>query len=108
MQLSQADHGAQPPLVTVPRRYNAAHDLLARNSAWPDKTAFINAISGDTLSYGELTRQSHQFANALRAHGFAPESRVLVAVRGTPDRPGRVFGGAFWGRGPREGEHPPG
>jgi benzoate-CoA ligase len=87
MQLSQADHGAQPPLVTIPRRYNAAHDLLARNAAWPDKTAFINAISGDTLSYGELTRQSHQFANALRAHGFAPESRVLVAVLDTPDWP---------------------
>jgi benzoate-CoA ligase len=87
MQLSQADHGAQPPLVTIPRRYNAAHDLLARNAGWPDKTAFINAISGDTLSYGELTRQSHQFANALRAHGFAPESRVLVAVLDTPDWP---------------------
>ncbi len=87
MQLSQADHRAQPPLVTIPRRYNAAHDLLARNAAWPDKTAFINAISGDTLSYGELTRQSHQFANALRAHGFAPESRVLVAVLDTPDWP---------------------
>ncbi|MFN5349018.1 MAG: benzoate-CoA ligase family protein [Polaromonas sp.] len=87
MQLSQADHSAQPPLVTVPRRYNAAHDLLARNAAWPDKTAFINAISGQTLSYGELTRQSHQFANALRAHGFAPESRVLVAVLDTPDWP---------------------
>ena len=87
MQLSQADHRAQPPLVTIPRRYNAAHDLLARNAAWPDKTAFINAISGDTLSYGELTRQSHQFANALRTHGFAPESRVLVAVLDTPDWP---------------------
>lgn len=87
MQLSQADHGAQPPLVTIPRRYNAAHDLLARNAAWHDKTAFINAISGDTLSYGELTRQSHQFANALRAHGFSPESRVLVAVLDTPDWP---------------------
>jgi benzoate-CoA ligase len=87
MQLSQADHRAQPPLVTIPRRYNAAHDLLARNAVWPDKTAFINAISGDTLSYGELTRQSHQFANALRTHGFAPESRVLVAVLDTPDWP---------------------
>jgi benzoate-CoA ligase len=76
-----------PPLVTIPRRYNAAHDLLARNTAWPDKTAFINAISGEKLSYGELTRQSHQFASALRAQGFAPESRVLVAMLDTPDWP---------------------
>lgn len=87
MQLSQADHGAHPPHVTIPRRYNAAHDLLARNAAWPDKTAFINAISGEALSYGELTRQSHQFAKALRAHGLAPESRVLVALLDTPDWP---------------------
>ena len=87
MQLSQADHGAQPPQVTIPRRYNAANDLLARNAAWPQKTAFVNAFSGETLSYGELTRQSHQFASALRVHGFAPESRVLVAMLDTPDWP---------------------
>ena len=87
MHLSTADHRTQPPHVTVPRRYNAAHDLLARNAGWPDKTAFINAISGEILSYGELTRQSHQFANALRALGFAPESRVLLAMLDTPDWP---------------------
>ena len=87
MQLSQADHTSQPPQVTIPRHYNAAHDLLARNAAWPEKTAFINALSGETLSYGELTRQAHQFANALRAQGFAPESRVLVAMLDTPDWP---------------------
>ena len=87
MTLSSADHGAQPPLVSIPRRYNAAHDLLARNADWPDKTAFINAASGDALSYGELTRQSYQFAHALRALGFAPESRVLVAMLDTPDWP---------------------
>ncbi len=87
MNLSTADHSTQPPQVSIPRRYNAAHDLLARNAAWPQKTAFINAISGETLSYDELTRQSHQFANALRARGFAPESRVLVAMLDTPDWP---------------------
>ena len=87
MNLSTADHSTQPPQITIPRRYNAAHDLLARNSAWPDKTAFINAISGEKLSYGELTRQSQQFANALRAQGFAPESRLLMAMLDTPDWP---------------------
>ncbi len=87
MNLSQADHSTQPPQITIPRRYNAAHDLLARNTAWPDKTAFINAISGEKLSYGELTRQSYQFANALRAQGIAPESRVLMAMLDTPDWP---------------------
>ena len=87
MNPSTADHRVQPPQITIPRRYNAAHDLLARNAAWPDKTAFINAISGEKLSYAELTRQSHQFANALRAQGFAPESRLLIAMLDTPDWP---------------------
>ena len=75
--LSTADHSTQPPRVTLPRRYNAAHDLLQRNVAWPQKTAFINAISGQTLNYGQLTMQSHQFARTLHAQGILPESRVL-------------------------------
>ena len=92
MTLSTADHRAaeqicHPPQINIRRRYNAAHDLLARNAAWPEKPAFINAISGDTLSYGELTRQSYQFANALRLLGFAPESRVLIAMLDTQDWP---------------------
>ena len=87
MNQSTVDHSSQPPQITIPRQYNAAHDLLARNAAWLEKTAFINAISGETLSYGGLTRQSHQFANALRAQGFAPESRLLIAMLDTPDWP---------------------
>ena len=92
MDLSAVDHSISPPQVTIPRNYNAAHDLLARNAAWPDKTAFINAVSGETKSYGELTKQSHQFANALRARGFAPESRVLIAMLDTPDWPVAFLG----------------
>ena len=87
MYLSIVDHRTQPPQVNIPRSFNAAHDLLSRNVAWPDKTAFINAISGEKLSYGELTQQSHQFASALRANGFTPESRVLLAMLDTPDWP---------------------
>ncbi len=33
MNLSTADHGAKPPQVSIPRRYNATHDLLALNFA---------------------------------------------------------------------------
>ncbi|WP_421955126.1 benzoate-CoA ligase family protein [Polaromonas sp.] len=87
MQLSSADHGSSPPLVTIPRDYNAAHDLLARNAQRAGKIAFIDAVSGEQLSYGELTDQSHRFANALRAQGFAPESRILLAMLDTPQWP---------------------
>ena len=87
MRLSQADHGTRPPRVEIPREYNAAHDLLARNASRAVKPAFIDASTGNALSYGELTRQAHRFANALRARGFQPESRVLMAMLDTPEWP---------------------
>ncbi|ABE44897.1 benzoate-CoA ligase family protein [Polaromonas sp. JS666] len=92
MQLSRADHSASPPLVDIPRDYNAAHDLLERNAQRPDKVAFINGLSGEQLTYGELARQSHGFANALRNQGFAPESRVLLAMLDTPEWPVAFLG----------------
>lgn len=87
MRLSQADHSTRPPRVEIPRDYNAAHDLLARNAVRAAKPAFIDAASGRTLSYGELEQQAHRFANALRARGFTPESRVLMAMLDTPEWP---------------------
>ena len=29
MELSRTDHQVSPPLVSIPRHYNAAHDLIA-------------------------------------------------------------------------------
>jgi benzoate-CoA ligase len=92
MQASRADHSVNPPRVDIPRDYNAAHDLLARHASRADKIAFIDAASGAGLSYGELTRQSHRFANALRAQGFAPESRILLAMLDTPEWPVAFLG----------------
>ncbi|MDB5946910.1 MAG: benzoate-CoA ligase family protein [Ramlibacter sp.] len=87
MNPSRADHHATPPLVDIPRDYNAAHDLLERNVSRPSKLAYIDASSGAQLTYGELAEQSHRFANALRHQGFAPESRVLLAVLDTLEWP---------------------
>jgi benzoate-CoA ligase len=87
MHLSRADHSAHPPRVDIPRDYNAAHDLLSRNASRPDKVAYIDGASGATLTYGELTDRAHRFANALRARGIAPESRVLIAMLDTPEWP---------------------
>jgi len=94
MQSSRADHRSNPPLVEIPREYNAAHDLLARNAGRADKPAYIDAATGQQLNYGELSTQAHRFANALRAKGIAPESRVLVAMLDTPEWP-VVFLGAI-------------
>lgn len=87
MHLSHADHSTHPPRVEIPRDYNAAHDLLARNAARSAKPAFIDATTGARLTYGELTQQAHQFANALRARGIAPETRVLMAMLDTLEWP---------------------
>jgi benzoate-CoA ligase len=91
-ELSRADHSTRPPRVEIPRDYNAAHDLLARNTGRPGKPAFIDAASGATLTYGDLDDQAHRFANALRAHGFAPESRILLAMLDTPEWPVAFLG----------------
>ena len=87
MHLSHADHSTSPPTVEIPRDYNAAHDLLARNAARATKPAFIDASSGEKLTYGELTDQAHRFANALRSKGFEPESRVMIAMLDTLEWP---------------------
>ncbi|MDB5889639.1 MAG: benzoate-CoA ligase family protein [Polaromonas sp.] len=87
MHVSSADHNASPPIVTIPRRYNAAHDLLSRNTDRPGKLAYIDAATGNQLTYGELATQAHQFANALREAGLQPESRVLLAMLDTPQWP---------------------
>ena len=84
MQLSQANHQTSPPQVQIPRDYNAAWDLLQRNASRPNKVAFIDAVSGHQLTYGELTDQCWRFANALRQQGFTPESRVMLCMLDTP------------------------
>jgi len=82
------------PIVNIPRSYNAAQDLLARNASHPRKVAFIDALSGQTLTYGELTEQAYRFANVLRAQGFAPETRLMLCMLDTPAWP-VVFLGAI-------------
>jgi benzoate-CoA ligase len=85
--LSHADHGTSPPRIEIPRDYNAAHDLLRRNAARPDKVAYIDAASGAQLTYGQLEDQAQRFAAALRDRGFAPESRVMIAMLDTLEWP---------------------
>ncbi|WP_431096216.1 benzoate-CoA ligase family protein [Polaromonas aquatica] len=92
MQASSADHSASPPRITIPRNYNAAHDLLQRNAGRAGKPAFIDAVTGEVLTYGDLTDQAHRFANALRAQGITPESRVLLAMLDTPQWPVAFLG----------------
>jgi benzoate-CoA ligase len=72
---------------TLPSRYNAAQDLLERNAAWPEKAAFINSATGESLTYGGLDDGARRFASALQAMGLARESRVLLCALDTPQWP---------------------
>ena len=83
MNLSHADHSHSPPHITIPRAYNAAHDLLARNVGRAEKVAYIDASNGDTLTFGALTTQAHQFAAAIRQSGLPTECRVMLAMHDT-------------------------
>ena len=87
MKLSHADHSTKPPRVDIPREYNAALDLLERNAPRGSKTAFIDGATGASITYAQLAEQSRRFANALRARGFAAESRVLLCVLDTLEWP---------------------
>ena len=97
MQISRADHSVSPPRVEIPREFNAAHDLLARNASRGGKVAFIDAISGETLTYAQLNEQAHRFANALRAQGIGRESRVLLAMLDTLEWPVAFLGSILAG-----------
>jgi benzoate-CoA ligase len=92
--LSTADHSVSPPRLTIPRKYNAAADLLGRNlvAGRGDKLAYIDDYG--TCSYAELDRRSSSFANVLQELGVQPEQRILLCLHDTIDFP-TVFLGAI-------------
>ena len=92
--LSNADHTVDPPRVTFPRDYNAAHDLLERNSGRAAKIAYIDAAGSHT--YGKLEERALRVQNALAALGLGREDRIMLALLDTVDFPA-VFLGAIRG-----------
>jgi benzoate-CoA ligase len=92
--LSTADHSVSPPIVTIPREYNAAQDLIERNLAAgrADKVAYLD--DAGRYTYGELAQRVNRAANALTALGLEMESRVMLCHLDTIDFPA-VFLGAI-------------
>ena len=78
-----SDHllvNASPSAAVIPKFYNAALDLLSRHATRSAKTAYIDATTGETLSYGQLEDQAHRFAQGLHEAGFQQEQRVLLCM----------------------------
>jgi len=92
--LSTADHSVSPPIISIPREYNAAHDLLERNLAAgrAEKLAYID--DAGRYTYGELAERVDRAANALIALGLEMEQRVMLCHLDTIDFPS-VFLGAI-------------
>ncbi len=86
-ELSRADHSTSPPLIDIPRDYNAAHDLLERNlhAGRGGKTAYID--DQGRYTYGELAQRVNRCANALLDAGLRMEDRVLLCLLDTIDFP---------------------
>ena len=93
-ELSSAQHFGALPEVTVPRSYNAAHDLIERNlqAGRRDQIAFVD--DRQSITYGELARRVNRFASGLGSIGLEREDRILLCLLDTIDWP-TVFLGAI-------------
>lgn len=92
--LSSADHGSSPPVVDIPREYNAAHDLIERNLAAgrSDKLAYID--DAGRYTYSQLAERVNRAGNALVGLGLGMEDRIMLCHLDTIDWPA-VFLGAI-------------
>jgi len=90
--LSAANHSVSPPEITIPRDYNAAHDLIERNlqAGRAGKVAFYD--DNGSCTYGELAERANRFANALTGLGLEMEQRVLLCLHDTVDFPVAFLG----------------
>ena len=89
---SSADHSASPPIIEIPREYNAAHDLIERNlrAGRGGKVAYHDAAGSYT--YSELAQRVNRFANVLLGLGVQMEQRVLLCLLDTIDFPTAFLG----------------
>ena len=75
--------------------FNFAQHLIERNTARPDKIAFID--DQGALSYGALALQQRQLAAALLALGVRREERVLLLMHDCCDWPVSFLGALYAG-----------
>jgi benzoate-CoA ligase len=90
--LSSADHSVRPPIIDIPREYNAAHDLIERNllAGRGQKIAYID--DHGRYSYAQLAERINQCANTLVELGLQPEQRILLCLQDTVDFPTAFLG----------------
>jgi benzoate-CoA ligase len=92
--LSTAEHSVSPPVVSVPRAYNAAHDLIERNLAEGRGAKLAYIDDRGSYTYSQLDERVNRAANALLSLGLGMETRIMLAHLDTIDFPA-VFLGAI-------------
>jgi benzoate-CoA ligase len=92
LELCEIDAGSNPPVLRIPARFNAAHDLLERNlrAGRASKIAFID--DGGSYTYAELAGRVNRFANSLLALGVQTEQRILLCLQDSIDFPTAFLG----------------
>ena len=92
LDLNAFDRDASSDLAAIPRRYNFAEDVLARNLAAGrvDKSAYIDPRGA--WSYGQLAERVARFGNLLRGLGIHREQRILICLTDTIDWPTSFLG----------------
>ena len=92
--LSAVDRSVSPPVIDVPRDYNAAHDLIERNlvAGRGKKIAYID--DAGRYTYADLAERVNRAANALTGLGLEMEHRIMLVHLDTIDWPS-VFLGAI-------------
>src|SRR5262245_59129516 len=79
-------------VVTIPREYNAAVDLVDRNlrAGRGDKIAVRD--DRGAFTYADVAERVNRAGNALRALGVEPEQRVMLCLLDTVDFPACFLG----------------
>ncbi|MBF1236392.1 MAG: AMP-binding protein, partial [Lautropia mirabilis] len=90
----RSEDSAEVVLSSIPRDYNAAHDLLQRNlqAGRADQVAFVDERVA--MTYGELARRVDHFARGLHSIGVGREDRIMLCLTDTIDWP-TIFLGAI-------------
>ena len=90
--MNSASPNPAPTASAIPRDYNFAADILARNldAGRGEKTAFIAA--NGKYSYAELAGRVERFGHVLRSLGIRREERILICLLDTIDWPTAFLG----------------
>lgn len=82
-----AEENTEVVMSSIPRDYNAAHDLLQRNlqAGRVDQVAFVDERV--SITYGELAKRVDRFAHGLHSIGVGREDRVMLCLTDNIDWP---------------------